>query len=533
MLLAGVLAWAVTGCGITWTPHPSTPPTPATGAPPTTSGSEASSPSPTPSVATPTWPGADAVIAENANPGQPGWLTGISDPPSGVIEGYSTRPSVLPGEQVALRIRSTTGPVVVTAYRLGHYGGVGSRTIWASDPVTDVTQPKPQYLATTRTWTAANWRTSVVIDTTGWPPGNYVLHLGPASDPVGKSGLVPLTVRTPTMEGAVVLLNANTTWAAYNHWGGTSLYRGKVGYADRAYAVSLDRPLDFGAGVGDLLGNEIPLIQLAEELGLPLGYATTSDLHADPHLLDGARAVISLGHDEYYSQAMRDHLTAARDAGTNIAFLGANAVYRHIRFEPTPLGGERLIVNYKDSSIDPIRKTNPREATGQWRSPPYPRPESELTGTYYQCNPVKAPMVVADTSSWLFEGTGLKVGDTLPGMVGSEYDQVTPSAPTPRPIHVLFHSPVTCKGMAQFSDASYYTTPSGAGVFSSGTSSWICGTATDCDQHGRSAKVAGILRTMTTTLLRTFAEGPAGRTHPAVDNLKALKITTATIRDRP
>ena len=86
--------------------------------------------------------------------------------------------------------------------------------------------------------------------------------------------------------------------------------------------------------------------------------------------------------------------------------------------------------------------------------------------------------------------------------------------------------------MAQFSDASYYTTPSGAGVFSSGTSSWICGTATDCDQHGRSAKVAGILRTMTTTLLRTFAEGPAGRTHPAVDNLEALKISTATIRDR-
>ena len=46
----------------------------------------------------------------------------------------------------------------------------------------------------------------------------------------------------------------------------------------------------------------------------------------------GARAVVSLGHDEYYSQAMRNALLAARNAGANLAFLGANSIYRHIRF---------------------------------------------------------------------------------------------------------------------------------------------------------------------------------------------------------
>ncbi|MFN8044745.1 MAG: hypothetical protein U0Q08_01590 [Dermatophilaceae bacterium] len=131
LLLAGVLAWAVTGCGITWTPGV---PSPTRSASSSTDPSPSATPTGAPTLSAPSWPGADAVVAENDNPGQPGWLT---------------------------------GPVTVTAYRLGHYGGVGSRTIWTSDPVTDVTQPKPQYLATTRTWTAANWTSSGRTRSTG------------------------------------------------------------------------------------------------------------------------------------------------------------------------------------------------------------------------------------------------------------------------------------------------------------------------------------------------------------------------------
>ena len=261
-----------------------------------------------------------------------------------------------------------------------------------------------------------------------------------------------------------MLVNENTTWHAYNRWGGTSLYRGPTGFADRAYAVSLDRPIDYGMGTGDYWGNEAPLGRLAEKLGLPVVYVTDTDLHTDPHLLDGARAVISLGHDEYYSQAM---WTAGSrgDKGTNLAFLGANAMYRHIRLGPTPIGPDRLETDYKDAGLDPVSVTNPAEATSQWRQPPVPRPESVVTGVFYQCNPVKADMVVAQPDSWLFAGTGVKAGDKLASLVGSEYDQVTPSVPTPRPIEVLFHSPVTCTGHRQFADAAYYTTPSGAGVF--------------------------------------------------------------------
>ena len=37
---------------------------------------------------------------------------------------------------------------------------------------------------------------------------------------------------------------------------------------------------------------------------------------------------------------MRERLTAARDRGTNLAFLGANAIYRHIRLGSTAIGDE-------------------------------------------------------------------------------------------------------------------------------------------------------------------------------------------------
>ncbi len=112
---------------------------------------------------------------------------------------------------------------------------------------------------------------------------------------------------------------------------------------------------------------------------------------------------------------MWDALVAARDQqGTNLAFLGANAMYRHLRLGPTPIGENRLETDDNDASIDPILKTNPAEATSQWRQPPVPRPESVVTGVYYQCNPVKADMVAAQPDSWLLAGSGLRRATSSP-----------------------------------------------------------------------------------------------------------------------
>jgi hypothetical protein len=89
---------------------------------------------------------------------------------------------------------------------------------------------------------------------------------------------------------------------------------------------------------------------------------------------------------------------------------------------------------------------------------------------------------------------------------------------------VLFHSPVTCQHKSGFADASYYTAPGGAAVFSAGTQYWICGLDPQCTTSQNNAAI----RRITQRLLDAFAQGPAGIAHPAVDNLAALHIRGAT-----
>ena len=203
-----------------------------------------------------------------------------------------------------------------------------------------------------------------------------------------------------------------------------------------------------------------------------------------------------------------------------MAFLGANAVFRHIRLGPTPLGPDRLETDYKRPNEDPLLHVDPSEVTSDWREPPVPRPESTLTGAFYECNPVSADMVITDPTSWLFAGVGATEGMHVPGLVGAEYDRVNPAAPTPHPIEVLAHSPVRCRGVPSFADAAYYSTPSGAGVFDSGTSAWVA-TLTTCTTE--SCRVRNeVVTIVTTNLLRAFALGPAGVGHPAVDNLATV-----------
>ena len=212
---------------------------------------------------------------------------------------------------------------------------------------------------------------------------------------------------------------------------------------------------------------------LAERLGLDVTYWTDVDLHERPGLLMNHRALISLGHDEYWSSGMRRGALAARVHGVNLAFLGANDVYRHIRLVPSPLGKDRREINYKVASEDPMFGVDNEEVTSQWREAPVPRPESVLLGGLYQCNPVHADMVVAAASSWVFAGTGMTNGDRLPGAIDLEYDRVDGSLPTPASVQILAHSPLTCQGRGDHADVTYYTTRSGGGVIDMASQGWI------------------------------------------------------------
>ncbi|GAA2759094.1 N,N-dimethylformamidase beta subunit family domain-containing protein [Actinopolymorpha rutila] len=456
-------------------------------------------------------PARPAVEVENSRPGTTQWKLDRKGPNS-AIEGYADRIAVRSGEPFRLFVSTTADGFRAVAYRIGWYGGTGGREVWRSPAMPGRRQPKPVVTRPLNTVTAAAWKPSMTVRTTGWPEGNYLVKL---ISTAGYERYVPVTVRSTDTSGKVVLVNAVTTWQAYNLWGGYDLYQGPTGFADRSRAVSFDRPYD-DAGISRFMTTERAAVVFAERMKLPLAYITDVELSTEPRLLTGARAVISLGHDEYWSKAMRDNAIRARDAGTNLAFLGANAVFRHIRFASTPHGANRLVVCYKSVSEDPLRNRDPSDTTQDWRQPPDPRPESELTGLAYDCFPADAAFVVVNPRNWLFARTGVRKGTSFPHLVGVESDRLDLSYPTPRPIEILSNSPVQCGAQRRtWANSSYYTVDSGAGVFDAGTMRWVPALA-----HSKrfDARTWRFVEGVTANLLRAFAAGPAGRTHPAHDN---------------
>jgi len=458
-------------------------------------------------------------VAENARPGDPAWEIrhlGSAD----AIMGYAGRASVLAGEPVPLFVSTTARSFRVLAFRMGWYAGDLARLIWKSASVPGRRQgtaivEHPDNTVTT------DWGSSLTVPTHDWPEGSYLLRLDAES---GAQRYVPLTIRSASTAGRVVMKNCVETWQAYNTWGGYDLYNGPGGVADygsRSLAVSLDRPYD-ADGAFMFLTHERKLIALAERLGVPLAYETSMDMDADPGLLAGASALLSPGHDEYWSPPERAHVTAARNVGVNVAFLGANAMFRRTRLAGTRLGARRLIICYKTSYLqDPLYGKDNALVTSDWREPPHPDPESSLTGTLYESNPASAAYVVARPDAWIFAGTGARQGTSFPGLVGVEYDRVNPGYPVQRPIEVLSHSPLTCRGVHSYADSAYYTHAGGAGVFNAGTMRWVRALSGPIG-YGTSQRTGRFTRRVTANLLRAFADGPAAARFPARDNLASM-----------
>jgi hypothetical protein len=462
------------------------------------------------------------VVSENQLPGDPDWaISHVGEPDA--IMGYAGRYSVLPGEPVTLYASTTARSFTVSAFRMGWYNGDQARLVWRSGTVPGRRQGQAAVAAGTNTVTT-DWGPSLTIPTDDWPEGAYLLRMDAEA---GAQRYVPVTVRSASTAGKVVLKNSTATWQAYNTWGGYDLYNGPGGLADygnRSLAVSLDRPFDLN-GAFLFLAHERPLIQLAERLGVPLAYVTSMEIATDPHLLDGASALFSLGHDEYWAPSERASVTAARDAGMNVAFLGANAMFRRTRLAGTRLGGQRLVICYKTSyRQDPMYGRDDALVTNDYREPPDPDPESSLTGTLYESNPANADYVVASPDAWLFAGTGVRKGTRFPGLVGIEYDRVNPGSPLERPLQVLSHSPLTCRGVNSYADSAYYTHASGAGVFNTGTMRWVG--AFDPPLYrgfGVTARGGAFVKRVTANVLRAFADGPAAARCPARDNLDAMR----------
>lgn len=429
------------------------------------------------------------------------------------IEAYTAASSLNPGQPLDLYV-SANGPVTVRAFRIGDYQGAGATEVYKGQPVPASKQNGIVRDPNTRA-ASAPWERTATIPTTGWQPGFYLVQISDGT----KRRNVPMVVRSPDTKGKVVVVAGDTTWQAYNSWGGRSLYKGPDGFSDRAYAASFDRPYS-SADWEIWFDFDIPVARAAERSGVPVAYRSVSDLALDPGALEGTLGVVSNGHDEYWPVPYRDALVKARDGGSNLAFLGANAGYWRVRLETTSQGPGRLVVGYKSAEADPVK--NSQDTTARWRDSPDAKPENTVVGNYYDCYPSSGDMTIVRPEFFLFQGTGVTAGSQLPGLVGNETDRAYARADTPRPIEVPAISSLKCQDTTSYSTIAYYTVPSGAGVFAAGTMSWTRGLTGVRPEQGLTQASADFTTKVTDTLFKQMAAGPMGKAHPATDDWQKL-----------
>ena len=468
------------------------------------------------------------LVQENEKPGTIDWIVTGNQVPH-AIEGYASQVSATSGDEISVFVNTNARSVSMQAYRMGYYQGLGGRLVYQSDRVAGQQQAPPTFASGVNT-VSCSWKPTFTFKVDGsWPPGCYLLKIQGNG---GQEQYVPLTVRDDSSTAAFVLQNSVTTWQAYNLWNGYSLYYGKAGsgqnFTSRSRIVSFDRPYPqtWAQGAADFIGNEYPLLYHLESLGADLTYWTDVDLHRRPQLLANHRCLFSLGHDEYWSRPMRDAAMSALSKGTNLAFLGANACYRQIRLQPSPVGADRQQVCYKDASEDPLYGKNTELVTApSWESAPTTWPESNLIGSMYQSVRANDNLIITDSSSWLFDGCGLSDGQSLPGVVQGEYDRYVPSLPGPTNVDVLGHSPVA--GQGNWSDITYYTAAGGGGVLATGMASFVnkLANTTAFPSNVVPAAIPGVtevlLRAME-NLYGVFGNGPASSSEPSRGNWSAI-----------
>jgi hypothetical protein len=475
------------------------------------------------------------VIQENDKPGTTAWEIHGSH---GGISGFASQVYAKQGQKVTLYV-STTGPRFrAEAFRMGYYHGKGARLVWESNETPGKNQPACPVTRGINMVACDNWSPSLTFTvTSAFVQGDYLVKLvGPGH----RQSYVPLTIWDPASTATYVIKNDVFTWQAWNYYGGYDYYQGLGScpadvypLCSRSRVVSYDRPYAAENGSGNFLGLEYPLVRWAEQHGLDVTYATDLTVQEHPGYLLRHKVLLSLGHDECWSYGEREAAVTAYDKGMNIVFFAASPVLRHVRTQASPLGPDRELVDYRDSAADPLNGIgNPMQVTGnEWSNPPSSWPEYEFVGDTYSgfLEPgLHTGFRVADASAWVFDGTGLRNGDVVPGVIASDVDQFDQGDGQPGDDQIFGHSPIS-GGEGQhnmspwFSDMTYYTNSStGAGVLDTGTNNWIPALDDHSGCHPGGICESAIVQRMTGNILKLFGQGPAARIEPSVPNWRQV-----------
>jgi hypothetical protein len=434
------------------------------------------------------------------------------EPP--VISGYADRVSVAPGDTIRFFVSTTAPSYDVSVNRMGWYGGVGGREVHAA--FGQIGRPQPVPTLDPETGLAeANWLPSYSLTIPyDWVSGVYLVRLLAAND-ARDIGYVLFVVRDDSQAADFVYKLPVNTYQAYNNWGGKSFYPyNSVGPA--AVKVSFDRPYDQWDGAGAFFDWDFPMIRWLEREGYNVTYVTDLDVHAGTGWLAGRRALLSAGHDQYWSRAMRDNWEAARDVGRSLAFFGGNAAYWQVRYEPSTRGvANRVLVGYREASLDPLTGVDNSRVTVAFRSDLVRRPENALLGVQWEGSTGFAttfPYVVQAADHWIFAGTDAAPGQAWSAVVGGAFDRAVQNATTPPGLVVLSASPVEdAQGQSAVANSAYYR--QGGMVFTAGTVDWAWG----LDDWRQGGLVDPRLQRVTANVLEAFRLGrpPQPETAPA------------------
>jgi hypothetical protein len=404
------------------------------------------------------------------------------------IEGYASATSINRGESIRLFVNTIDPTYTISIYRMGWYGGMGGRLVAGPISRTGRRQASCPLDSSVRL-VECDWTDPYVLavpdnrtDLTDWASGIYLAKLTGSS---GKQSYIIFTVRDDARNSALLFQQSVTTYAAYNNWGGYNFYDSNSVGGKPAYKLSFNRPYSNpqqagnGKGAGDYFAWEAKTLRFLEREGYDVSYSTNIDTDISPSRLFQHKAFLSVGHDEYWTKAMRDNVEAARNGGIHLAFLGANNAYWQVRLEASKANAQpnRTVVGYKydAQAFDPLYTSNPSQATYLFRGAPVNRPEASLIGVMYDYNSLDLDMVISDctTLAWVCSKTSLQKGSVLRGMLGYEVDRTDASSPAG--IAVIAASPYTVGGQTRYSHMTYYTHGSGAGVFATGSMQWNWG----------------------------------------------------------
>lgn len=441
------------------------------------------------------------IVCENELTGIPQSAWGLSGTGDPTIVGYATDISVNRGQTIGFKVNTDASAYTMTIYRMGYYGGMGARQVATITPSASLPQIQPPCLtdAATNLVDCGNWALSAswAVPATA-VSGIYFVKL--VRTDTGGANHIVFVVRDDASTSALLFQTSDTTWQAYNAWGGHSLYT-NPGVDTK---VSYNRPFDNATHPGNWVFNtEFPMVEFLEANGYDVSYFTGLDADRNGALIQNHKVYLSVGHDEYWSGNQRANVEAALASGENLAFFSGNEIFWKTRWESSIDGTNtayRTLVCYKETQVGgPNDPADPPTWTGTWMDPRWSppadggRPENALTGQLYAANnPSNYAIVVPSDDADLREWRDTSIATLAPGQsvtfpagtLGFEWDEDADNGFRPSGLIDLSSTTVQLPGqLLQDYGSSYgagtathhltlYRASSGGLVFGAGTIQW-------------------------------------------------------------